>query len=376
MHKNNFIFNFFLFSRTVLCIISSVFLFLHTFSQNDENRKKAKELKSEAIKLSDNGDPDKAIDLLESAKKLDPADYSYQYEIGYAYYVKKDFQNAIKSFEEVIKYPDVTDQCYQMLGNSYDLNKERDKAKDAYNRGLKIFPYSGRLYLESGVLEGLDKNYDSAILLWEKGIQVEPTYPSTYYRLAKLFASSKDRIWALLYGELFINIERNSKRTAEISKLLFDVYSQSISFPSDTSINVDLTTDVIKFDGKKDFKIPFRIVCGTELVAAMSVPLITKKRIIDIDFLNKTRTSFIYLWFEKQEQYKDYPNILFDFEKTLKDKGFLEAYNYWLLMKGNEPEFQDWYKNNKDNFDAFIKWFTDNPLQVNSTHFFVRTQYD
>lgn len=37
---------------------------------------------------------------------------------------------------------------------------------------------------------------------------------------------------------------------------------------------------------------------------------------------------------------KEYPNILFSFQKQVKDAGHIEAYNHWILMKGDEEAFQ------------------------------------
>lgn len=68
----------------------------------------------------------------------------------------------------------------------------------------------------------LIEDYDRAVSYYEKGVYVEPAYSSNYYRLAQLFLSSKDKFWGLIYGEIFMNLERNSQRTEEMSKWLFN----------------------------------------------------------------------------------------------------------------------------------------------------------
>lgn len=49
----------------------------------------------------------------------------------------------------------------------------------------------------------------------------------------------------------------------------------------------------------------------------------------------------------------------------------MEAYNHWILMKGDEDAFGIWMNSNKEKWDNFVKWFTDNGLkstnQINST---------
>lgn len=339
----------------------------------EDNKQKARNITRQAIRIMDNGDPDRAITMLDSARLLDPDDYIYVYEIGFAYYLKKDYPKSIEAFQQSLVYKNATDQCYQMLGNTYDIAGDRVKAIETYNEGLKKYPGSGRLYLELGNIDLIEKDYDEAITWWEKGIAADPKYSSNYYRLAKLYADSKDRLWALFYGELFMNIERNSKRTAEISQLLYDTYKASIITRGD-STRVDLTDNVIALDDAKKFRLPFNLVYGTDFVVALT-PSLIKKDTFSIRMISNARSTLVANWFRSNRQ-KDYPNILLDFQKQLNEKGYLNAYTYWLLMKGNEAEFGDWYAKNKTLFDAFAAWFNENPLTIDTSHYFLRTQYD
>lgn len=348
-------------------------------AQTADDRKKALELKQSAIEIMDNGDPDRAISMLETAQKTDPDNHIYLYEIGYAYYIKKDFSKAIATFRKTTTYPDVTDQCYQMLGNAYDDNGQRAKAREAYAEGIKKFPGAGRLYMEYGLTYQIEKEYDKALGMYEKGVQAEPGYPSNYYRLAKLFAGTKERIWTVFYGELFMNIERGTPRTQEMSQLLFEAYQRSITFDPDSAnkLKLDMASNVINFDPKAKLRIPFGIVYTMDFIVGLA-PLgeSQKKKEVTIAMLANARATCTDLWFNQRKQDKDYPNILLDFQKLLKDKGWLDAYTYWLLMKGKEDEFVQWRDANREKFDAFADWFKDHPLQLDRDHFFVRTQYD
>lgn len=341
-------------------------------SAQDENKKAARAILREAIRVMDNGDPDRAITMLDSAKKLDPEDYVYQYEIGYAIYLKKDYEKAIGAFQQTLLYKNSDAQCYQMLGNSYDYAGQRQKAIEAYQEGLKKYPNAGRLYHELGIVQLDEKNYDEAILWWEKGVAAQPEYPSNYYRLARLFSQSTDRLWALLYGELFMNIERNSKRTEEISQLIYDTYKESINLGDSTK--VDLVSNVITIDNKKKFELPFKFVFGTDFVVALT-PSVIVKDTLSIRVLSNARENFVKSWY-KQKRDKKYPNLLLDFHNQLSEKGFLQAYNYWILMKGNEAEFENWYNENKKTYDEFAAWFNENPLSIDKKKYFLRTQYD
>lgn len=57
------------------------------------------------------------------------------------------------------------------------------------------------------------------------------------------------------------------------------------------------------------------------------------------------------------------------------DKGYFEAYNYWLLMKGDEDESDTWIGKNKEKWDEFVKWYTDNPMKINDSNKFYKDRY-
>jgi hypothetical protein len=44
-------------------------------------------------------------------------------------------------------------------------------------------------------------------------------------------------------------------------------------------------------------------------------------------------------------------------------------------MKGDEDRFDKWQVDNKDKWDSFIKWFKDNPIQLDESHRFYSGQY-
>jgi len=362
--------------KTIGLVLIFIGMLSVCYSQTKEDKTKAYEMAGEAIKLMDAGDYDKSIDMLTECEALDPKNYIYPYEIGYAYLFKKDYKKATKIFKKVVNYEGCTDECYTMLGNAYDMNSQSDKAIDAYHEGLKRFPNSGRLYFELGVAFEGQKEYNKALDSYENGIAVLPSYASNYHTVSFLFGAYTDeKIWGLMYGELFANIERGSKKTEEVSRLLHNVYTTSINIESKTEASVSFTKSMEMQLPKKgeEMKMPFGMVYEMTMILAVT-PELSKKE-IKIEELSRIRTNFIKSWFENNRQ-DDYPNILFDWHKKLIDLDHFEAYNYWLLMKGNEKEFEFWMANNGPKWDAFIKWFTDNPMKIDDQNKFHRLQYN
>ncbi len=337
------------------------------------NKEKALTKGREAIQLMDKGRLEESIGLLEEAQKLDPEDINYPYELGYAYYVKKDFSKASQILEKLLSHKDVNDRVYQLLGNSYDHSGKSDKAIAQYEAGLKKFPNSGNLHLEMGVMQMAKKDYNKALAYYEKGIEVAPKFPSNYYWAAKMYASSDEEVWGMIYGELFMNLERNSKRTAEISKLLYDTYNNEIRFTSDTSFSVSFSKSPITSADMADpqnIKLPFGM--GTyEPVLMMSI---LNNKVIHINSLSNIRSRFIDLYFTGGYD-KKHPNALFSYQKQIKDAGHIDAYNHWILMKGDESGFTQWQSANKDKWDSFVQWFGNNSIKLSDSNKFYRRQY-
>jgi hypothetical protein len=123
----------------------------------------------------------------------------------------------------------------------------------------------------------------------------------------------------------------------------------------------------------EEIKLPFSMPYEITMILAITSEL--DKKELGIASLNNIRTSFINSWYENERNI-EYPNILFDWHKKLIDLEYFESYNYWLLMKGNEDEFDNWVGSNKEKFDAFIEWFTKNPLKIDEQNNFKRLQYN
>src|SRR5690606_12333945 len=140
-------------------------------------------------------------------------------------------------------------------------------------------------------------------------IEVQPRFPSNYYWAAKIYMNSNEEVWGLLYGEIFMNLERNSNRTMEISKLLYDTYTNQITLTSDTSITVSFCQQVIvnikEITNTKDMKLPFCMIYEPTLLMSVAFT-----KAIDINSLDQIRKDFVENYY-KMGHDKTHPNVLF-----------------------------------------------------------------
>ncbi|MFT3912207.1 MAG: tetratricopeptide repeat protein [Ferruginibacter sp.] len=355
-------------------IILFVFIFTGKLSFGQADAEIASMKAKAALKLEDEEQKyDEAIILFREAQLLDPQNINYPYEIAYAYTEKKEYKKASDILETLLDHKDVFGMVYQALGNAYDNQGMREKAIQTYENGLKKFPNSGELYLELGNMQTVKKEYTKALAYYEKGIEMDPRFPSNYYWAAKIFCSTEDEVWGMIYGELFLNLERGSTRATEINKMLFRVYKTQIKFSSDSTIGISFSKNAMidAPDAKdpKKIKMPF----GSVYEMAMSLAVVGEKQ-IDINSLHSIRKKFLDEYFRDGSN-KNYPNILFDYQNKIKDAGHLEAYDHWILMKGDEQVHKAWLVNNRPAWVSFFNWMKDNPIQIDATHKFYRAQY-
>ena len=254
-----------------------LFLFTTLAASAQDKQQQAAEKCNAAISLMDDGKIDESIVLLKEAQALDPDKALYVYELALAHYLKEDYEEAKSLLKQILKDKDASDRFYQLLGNCYDILGNSKKALDTYDDGLKLFPGSGSLWLEKGNVYWNKKDYAGALSFYEKGIEVQPGFSSNYYRASLIYLNSTEEIWGMIYGELFINLERNSKRTSEMSKLLYETYKREIKITSDTSISVSFSRNatISLADLKsKDFKLPFGVAVYEP---TLSLSLVGKK---------------------------------------------------------------------------------------------------
>jgi Tfp pilus assembly protein PilF len=287
------------------------------------------------------GDFDNAIIVLNRALEQDPKNVEIQKDVVLSYYYKRDYTKARDQLKPLMDNDDIDLNTYQIAGNIYKALEEVKDAEKMYKKALKKFPSSGALYNEYGELL-LARKDPSAIEQWEKGIQADPSYPANYYNAALYYASfTNDKVWTLLYGEIFVNMESLSEKAVAMKRILYTTYKEKLF--ADANLLKD--QDKIKSDFAKAF------------LTTINKQSALVNRGISTETLTMIRTRFILDWFASYAT--KYPFRLFDYQRQLLQEGMFEAYNQWLFgTVENLPAYDNWTKTHTDvysNFSTFQK---------------------
>lgn len=344
--------------KTLLCLICISLSFnLVLKSQNSDS------ILQKAIKLIDNEQFYDAERCLKSAIDQGVDSLSLHYELAWCYYSMQDYKKSIATLNALLSRADVVADVYQLLGNAYDEIGQSGKAVSTYEEGLDKFEDAGCLYLELGNMKYKNGDYKNALYYYEKGIEHDPDFASNYYRAALIFLSSTEEVWGVMYGELFMLLERDSERCKLLSRQLFDTYFQEITF-NRGKVEADFDSPTIAYSNSSVrpnlFPENFRMAIAN---AAKN------ERHLDLASLNRIRHRFSS---EFSRNSSSFENVLSKYHKKLISSGHFEAYNYWLFGYGNPAQTAQWVKSNKAKWDSFLAWFEKNPISISDDEIFSR----
>ena len=320
--------SFYLYNMKKLFLFFTLFSGFTAITQSQD----VKELQENAKAYTRQGDYDNAAILLIKALEQSPSDLGIAKDLALNYYYKKENTKALETITPLLNRPDVDDQSFQIAGNIYKALEKQKDAEALYKKALKKFNKSGALYNEYGELLSSMQNA-SAISQWEKGIETDPGYPGNYYNAAKYYYFTTDKIWSIIYAEIFINIEPLSARTTEVKSVLLDGYKK---FFSD-----NLLTNL---ESKNKFEQAF--------IQSMNKSNAIAANGINAESITMIRTRFVLDWFDKYAA--KFPFKLFEYYQQLLREGLFPAYNQWTFgATENLMAYQDWTNTHATEYSDF-----------------------
>jgi len=317
--------------KKIVSLIALSGLFLTSLAQD------AKQLHENARKFMRQGDFPNAILILNRASQMQPGNLEISKDLGLNYYFAKDYKKALEVYKPLLERNDADDQCFQVAADIHIALADPKEAEKTLKKGIKKYPQSGPLYNELGELMWAQKDYD-AIKQWEKGIESDPGFSKNYYNACKYYYFTTDKVWSLLYGEIFLNIEPMGAQAPEIKNILLEGYKKLFQ-----------SADIEKDNNNK--KNGF-INAYLKLMNRQSGQLGNG---INAESLTMIRTRFILDWM--QEYKTKYPFKLFELQQQLLQNGLFEAYNQWIFAAAqNLPAYQNWTSTHAKEYDELTRF--------------------
>ncbi len=268
------------------------------------------------------GDYANASLILSRALSQAPKNIEIAKDLAFDYYLQKENEKAIATLRPFLEKDNADDQTYEIGGTIYRAMGEVKEAEKLYKKALKYYPDDGALYNDYGEMLWNQQDY-GAIKLWEKGIQEDPSFAGNYYNACKYYYLSTDKIWSLIYGEIFINLESFTARTAEIKDILLAGYKKLFA---DQNLLANTR-------GKNDFEIAYLTVMNKQNDLVVNG--------LDAQTLTMIRTRFLLDW--DQTYAEKFPFALFNKERQYLEEGVFPAYNQWIFgTSQNLAKYQNW----------------------------------
>lgn len=306
-----------------------------SFAQNDVTVEQQK-----ARKFMRSGDLDNAVLVLSKAIEADNENVELLKDLSWAYYYKQQYPKALETIKIVLESPDCDAAAYQLAGNIYKAQQSYKEAEKNYKAGLKDFPNSGSLYNDYGELLDILKKPTDAIQQWQKGMQVAPSFGANYYNAAVYYYKQpNDKIWSIIYGEIYANMESRNPKANTIKQMILDAYKQKLFISSN-----------LQADAEKQ-KNPFvRAVLET-----FSKQSNISAQGISPESLAMIRTRFVLDWSTSYAE--KFPFKLFDYHQQLMKDGLFDSYNQWMFGPvNNQDSFKKWVATNKETYDKFTEF--------------------
>lgn len=304
------------------------------------------------------GAVNQSVTLLQQAIQLAPQTMILHRDLAQALNLAGNYDEAYKTIDPVIQKGQADELSYQIAGAALLGKGSGKKAKRTLQKGIKAYPASGILYNQLGKYYENNKDLEFALDAFLQGIQNDPAYHMNYFDATRLYGQSSKPIWAILYGEIFCNLERETPRSIELRKTILSAYQQLFSQVGTTK--VPKYGNAITSGEDPGFE---TAVLQTFLQLA---PVVSDG--VTTENLTMLRARFIMDWNAAFAQ--KFPYSLFFFQDKMLREGMFDSYNQWLFGRAENPRlYESWNQFHPSAMPAFESWAKTNPFKPTAGDF-------
>lgn len=323
------------------------------------------DLINQGVDLNDAGKYPEALKKYEQALLIDKKSSRAYYEIGYTYQAMKQYDNAIKAYDKVIKMGEKDETLLLTYMNKASILDDAGKPKEAvklYKKGIEIYPDHYLLHFNLGITYTRLQEYDLAETALDNAILLNTAHASSHRLLGYLQTGKGNRVQGLLALYFFLLIEPKTERGIEVYNEVMEQLQKgaTIDKKPDGSVTININP---AYSESSDTTFG-----NTEMVLSMSVlaweTINTNEQIAKLKgttdeqfFVDVTNTFFGNLMELQAKSPKQgiYWDLYVTFFAKLQKAGHTEAFCYHI-SQSKGAVVDKWMKENGEKIDAFYTW--------------------
>lgn len=321
----------------------------NAFAQ-DWSSPEVEQMYQQGLNTLSRGNAPEAVAIFQKIVPLEPNNLQVKKSLATAYQLSGNYKNTLLVLDPIIASGNADAESYRVAAQAYNGLLEEKKALKTLSEGIQKNPNSGLLYYEQGIIYKGQKNYEAALKSWVDGIAADPNFHLNYHEAAIAYIQTDQVIWAIIYAEIFINKEPNTKRGNDTRILLLDAY-QKLFFTPSKNVNGDATVTMNPTNFEEAVKKTY-----LSLFFVVNDGITTENLIM-------LRSRFAISWFDNYAS--KYPFTLFSFHNEMMRNGYFDTYNQWLVGKAENPQqYQTWLETFADDVAFFEQFRVKNPLRL------------
>lgn len=305
----------------------------------------------EGIAYHDNGDFEKAIETYKKALQIDAKSTLVHYELALSYFQNKDYKNAIKHSDIVLKQKSKhMIPAYMTKGSALDLMGKTKESIKLFEKAIKkhgdhyLLYYNLALnYVRINELTKAEKNLIA-------GIKDNPNHPSSHLLLASIHDKWGNKTQTLLSTHYFLLLEPSSKRSASAYEMLMANFGGNVTKDENNVNNINVE---ISENQDKEFS-----------AAELTISMLEATRYLEENqgksdeemFIENTASFFKILGELKKEKNKGiWWDFYIPFFYDIANSEHLPTYCKYITIIVNE-DAQTWFEENGNEINAFAEW--------------------
>lgn len=309
----------------------------------------------EGVVLHDHKDYDGAIRKYEEVLKVNPDNVDALWELSYSYSAKEDHAKSLEISYRGARYKSkLLAGFYTSIANNLDNLGESKKAVEIYKAAIKLTPDYALLHYNLAVTYRKLGMFDDARKSVKRAVVFDPDRPSSHLVLGELFYSSGYRTPAFLAMSRFLVLEPKSERSATAYNVVLNVLQGGVSV-DDKSGNIKISLEKSPKKDEGDFDVIDLSMGLSKAADSLEENKGKTKAQLAVEQLN-TFLSILSELDQKENKSKFVFRYYVPYFIELKKRNYVEPFYYYISRSDNNSDVEKWLGDNFRRVSEFLNW--------------------